>query len=120
MVVENRFHSRSDVDAELEVIRNGLNIRGNSQTPSLWSRFVNRPAIYKPFIIIMILSLLQQFSGTTILRAYVVEVFNPIFTKEGAIESQGRNITCPVEKSATTSNNAYISAIIIGTTRLLG
>ena len=33
----------------------------------------------KPFLIIIFLSIIQQFSGMSILRAYVVKIFNKIF-----------------------------------------
>jgi len=38
-----------------------------------------RPEVTKPFLIIMFLSIIQQFSGMSILRAYVVKIFNKIF-----------------------------------------
>ena len=35
---------------------------------SVWQRFINQPEIYKPFFIIIMLSVIQQFSGISILR----------------------------------------------------
>ena len=101
-------------------IKNSLNSMSNPETSTLWRRFVDRPAVYKPFCIIMLLSLVQQFSGTTILRAYVVEVFHTIFREDGTVEKLEGNITCPLSTSVTTSDNAYIAAIVIGVVRLLG
>ena len=96
----------------------------NSETSSLWKRFVDRPEVYKPFGIIIFLSLAQQFSSMSILRAYVVEIFDTLFTKNGTVQEigPGDNITCSFDGAdyGTTSNNAYISAIIIGTARLIG
>lgn len=97
----------------------------NPETSSLWKRFVDRPEVYKPFGIIMFLSLVQQFSAMSILRAYVVEIFDNLFTKNGTVkEISGLrgNVTCSLGGAdyGTTSSNAYISAIIIGTARLIG
>ena len=35
--------------------------------------------VLKPFVIIMLLSVVQQFSGMSVLRAYVVNIFNKVF-----------------------------------------
>jgi hypothetical protein len=40
---------------------------------------LKRPEVLKPFLIIMLLSIVQQFSGMSILRAYVVKIFAKIF-----------------------------------------
>ena len=45
--------------------------------------------IYKPFLIILVLSLIQQFSGMSVLRAYVVKIFNEVFENNNG----NRNIT---------------------------
>ena len=37
------------------------------------------PEIYKPFFIVLLLSVAQQFSGATILRGYVVKIFGAVF-----------------------------------------
>ena len=40
---------------------------------------INRhPEIYKPFLIIICLSVVQQFSGASIIRAYVVKIFDEV------------------------------------------
>ncbi len=40
------------------------------------------PEVYKPILIVMLMSVIQQFSGMTILRAYVVKIFHNIFAEE--------------------------------------
>ena len=115
--------SRRDVDKELRVIMKNLEeTRNKPQTGTLLGRFVHRPEVYKPFGIVVFLSLVQQFSATSILRAYVVEIFNDIFMKDGTADSLvQKNMTCISngEDFGSTSKNAYIAAIIIGSTRLM-
>ena len=65
-----------------------------------------KPEIYKPFQIIVLLGFVQQFSGMTILRSYVVKIFNDIFEKDG-------------NPKGCVAKEAYIAAIIIGLTRLI-
>ena len=38
-----------------------------------------RPEVLKPFLIILLLSVIQQFSGMSVLRGYVVRIFGKIF-----------------------------------------
>ena len=124
------FTKNSDipaVDAEVKRIRSSLDKAMSGSKYSfitLWRRFVNRPEVYKPFGIIILLNFVQQFSGLSILRAYAVEVFDTVFTKADPENSfgqgNGTNCTFAGEEFGATSNNAYISAIVVGTTRLLG
>ena len=65
-----------------------------------------KPEIYKPFQIIVLLGFVQQFSGMTILRSYVVKIFNDIFETD---ENEDGSI----------AKEAYIAAIIIGMMRLI-
>ena len=54
--------------------------------------------VHKPFIIIMLLSVVQQFSGMSVLRAYVVKIFNKVFEESnkplfnGTLEGKGKKI----------------------------
>ena len=79
------------------------------------------PEIYKPFLIIVALSIIQQFSGMSILRAYVVKIFNEVFhTAVDADQDVMKNVTCVnAGGDGSTSNEAYITAIIIGVVRLI-
>jgi hypothetical protein len=43
-------------------------------------RHFRRSEVLRPFLIIALLSVIQQFSGMTILRAYVVKIFGKIFS----------------------------------------
>ena len=115
---------RRDVDKELGIIKSSLEETKNKpKTRFLGRHLVHRPEVYKPFGITLFLILVQQFSATSILRIYVVEIFNNIFMKDGAVDSLvTRNITCTFDGAdfGSTSKNAYIAAIIIGSTRFMG
>ena len=115
---------RRDVDEELGIIKSSLEETKNKpQTGFLCRHLVQRPEVYKPFGIFLFLILVQQFSATSILRTYVVEIFNNIFMKDGTVDSiVPKNVTCTFdgEDFGSTSSNAYIAAIITGTTKLMG
>ena len=62
---------RYDVDQEMEIIQSNLaqlRREAHRRTGGAWQRFVTQPEIYKPFFIIIMLSVIQQFSGISILR----------------------------------------------------
>ncbi len=101
---------------------------------SLWKRFVDRPEVYKPFGIIVMLSVIQQFSGMSVLRAYVVKIFDEVFNpgKKNSVsvlshsnDTLGGNATAvncasvDGSGSGSTSAEAYVSAVVIGIVRLL-
>ena len=65
-----------------------------------------KPEVYKPFQIIVLLGFVQQFSGMTILRSYVVKIFNEIFEPDG-------------NEDGCIAKEAYMAAIIIGLMRLI-
>jgi hypothetical protein len=48
-----------------------------------------RSEVFRPFLIIAFLSVIQQFSGMTILRAYVVKIFGKIFSLQDQQWPQG-------------------------------
>ena len=54
------------------------------------------PEVYKPFLIILLLSVAQQFSGATILRGYVVKIFGAVFSPR--VNQLHANITSPVRE----------------------
>ena len=61
---------RYDVNQEVEIIQSNLaQLRREAHRRSgVWQRFITQPEIYKPFFIIIMLSVIQQFSGISILR----------------------------------------------------
>ena len=81
-----------------------LNFLHFHKKPQLLEKF-KKPEIYKPFQIIILLGFVQQFSGMTILRSYVVKIFNDIFETDG-------------NEDGCVAKEAYIAAIIIGLMRL--
>ena len=70
-----------------------------------------------------VLSIVQQFSGMSILRAYVVKIFNDVFSENGNGGTTIASLTnCTTASGLTstatsTSSEAYISAIILGLVR---
>lgn len=42
-------------------------------------KLTRSPEVYKPFTIVLFLCVIQQFSGMSVLRAYVVKIFDEIF-----------------------------------------
>ena len=58
---------------------------------SMQVRQLTHPEVYKPILIVMLMSVIQQFSGMTILRAYVVRIFNNIFEEDGGQDARRSN-----------------------------
>ena len=80
----------------------------------------NHPQVYKPFLIIVTLSIIQQFSGMSILRAYPVKIFDEVFhDEEKSNANQNVTLSDDDQGNSRVSNEAYISAIIMGFVRLL-
>ena len=69
---------------------------------------------------VLFFSFVQQFSGATVIRGYVVKIFGEVFNRE-TIENN--NVTslcqCECDTGSPLSQSAYISAIIIGLIRLV-
>ena len=67
-------------------------------------------------------SLIQQFSGATVIRGYVVKIFGEVFHRE-ATQDRGHNISalckCDCVSGNPLSQSAYFSALIIGIIRLV-
>jgi len=81
------------------------------------------PELYKPFFIVIILSFVQQFSGVSVIRAYVVKIFDVVFSESGVVSING-NSSSPLCQEGDilvhkTSSLAYMSAITIGLFRLV-
>lgn len=86
--------------------------------------FRSHPELYKPLIIVIILSIIQQFSGVSVIRAYVVKIFDEVFSRDVVIPVDNgdarnfTNVTCMGDVQKT-SRLAYFSAITIGLFRLV-
>ena len=48
---------------------------------------------YQQTLILLTHSLVQQFSGVSVIRAYVVKIFDKVFHENGLVESNINNIT---------------------------
>ena len=78
----------------------------------------NYPEVYKPFLIIVFLSIVQQFSGVSVIRAYSVAIFDTVFSNTTSY-SNATLLGGSSEVCHHTSTMAYFSAIVIGLCRLL-
>ena len=47
----------------------------------------------KPTVIFLLPSLVQQFSGVSVIRAYVVKIFDKVFKESDLAENKVKNIT---------------------------
>ena len=72
-----KLHGKDcDYSEDVEHIKAG--VKSGSLTKSSLSILMEihkHPEIYKPFLIIFLLSIVQQFSGATVIRGYVVKIF---------------------------------------------
>ncbi|TRY81048.1 hypothetical protein TCAL_10367 [Tigriopus californicus] len=111
------FGSKYNVTEEIELINSNLDHEsGQHNVFEVLKSVPNHPEIYKPFGIVLLLSAIQQFSGMSILRAYVVKIFDSVFHETSMPEFNHENVQCD---QSQTSKEAYISAIVIGLVRLL-
>ena len=110
------------VTEEVEIIQEDLKkLRETRGKKSEYLRNLkNHPQVYKPFLIIVTLSIIQQFSGMSILRAYPVKIFDEVFhDEEKSNANQNVTLNDVDQGNSRVSNEAYISAIIMGFVRLL-
>ena len=122
--ISRTFGPEYDSKLEVKIISDNLEeLRESKSRKSDYIRSIKtHPEIYKPFFIIVFLSLVQQFSGVSVIRAYVVKIFDEVFSDLGHHTVEHFNTSmlvteCSVESQ--TSHMAYISAIVIGVCRLL-
>jgi len=120
------YGSNYRVTEEVEIIQENLSkLRENRSRKISYIRNLRQhPEIYQPFFIIVTLSIIQQFSGMSILRTYVVKIFDQVFhTVPNGSNISTLNITDCSKLDGfgdgSISKEAYISAIIIGLVRLL-
>ena len=75
------YGSNYRVSEEVEIIQDNLSkLRENRSRKISYIRNLRKhPEIYQPFLIIVTLSIIQQFSGMSILRTYVVKIFDQVF-----------------------------------------
>eukprot|EP00095_Tigriopus_kingsejongensis_P009111 maker-scaffold150_size309978-snap-gene-2.13 protein:Tk09111 transcript:maker-scaffold150_size309978-snap-gene-2.13-mRNA-1 annotation:"sugar transporter 12" len=107
------FGPRFNAQEEIELISENLeDSQGHKHLWEVTKSLPSHPEVYKPFGIIILLSLIQQFSGMSILRAYVIKIFDEIFNEEPVDSEEDCG-------QSQISQEAYISAIVIGLVRLL-
>ena len=116
--IRKLYGSNYDSLTEINLIKVDLqkqkfNIAEKSGRKSLIETF-KRPEVYKPFMIILLMGILQQFSGMTVIRGYVVKIFNEIFQKNDNKVIDGELNDC-----THVAKEAYLAAIIIGIMRLI-
>lgn len=112
-----------DTLAEMKKIKESLNEQKARSIDKMnyVKNMKDHPEIYKPFAIVLLLSIAQQFSGATILRGYVVKIFGSVFTpRDYHLYSNNTApfCECSCDGGPPLSSSAYYSAIIIGFVRL--
>jgi len=111
-----------DYDAKQDVINisdNLQHLRRNKQRKSDYMRNIRSyPEVYKPFLIIVFVSVVQQFSGVSVIRAYSVAIFDTVFSNTTSYTNSSM-MKVEGEVCHHTSSMAYISAIVIGLCRLV-
>ena len=91
--------------------------RRNKERKSDYMRNIKSyPEVYKPFLIIVFLSIVQQFSGVSVIRAYSVAIFDTVFSNTTSY-SNATMLGGGSEACHHTSTMAYFSAIVIGLCR---
>jgi len=125
-VFGSAYDAKQDV---MNISENLQHLRQNKQRKSDYMINIrSHPEVYKPFLIIVFVSIVQQFSGVSVIRAYSVAIFDTVFSETGQqanrtvfSEDVGDNITLrdhgPLCQHA--SSMAYIAAIVIGVCRLV-
>ena len=113
-----------DTKAEVKIIIENLKQLKDSKTrKSDYIRNIqNHPEVYKPFFIIVFLSLVQQFSGVSVIRAYIVKIFDEVFHHMSNNMSEKNNTNMTItgcNRESQTSSMAYVSAILVGICRLV-
>jgi len=121
-----------DSKAEASVIQENLEaLKASRERKSDYVKSLcDHPEIYKPFLIIVTLSLVQQFSGVSVIRAYVVKIFDEVFSDHSLVHQfdSTPNVTtvflgadgCLVSPlQHKTSSMAYVAAMVIGVCRLI-
>ena len=81
------YGPKYNIEEEIEIIQDNISKQkqkcqsSSKEKRSFKDDFKNKlkqfkvPEIYKPLLIVMLMSVIQQFSGMSILRAYVVQIW---------------------------------------------
>ena len=102
-------------DAQVHVMES--KIEGNSKTG--WLDIFQKPEVSKPFLIVVGLSIVQYFSGMTVLRSYVVKIFNETFKSPDSTSNLEEELSKPETCQYNIDGKAYMAAILIGSLRLV-
>lgn len=96
---------------EIESIKEGISKKKNATKLSAIEVFKPylKPEVIQPFMIVILMGFVQQFSGMTILRSYVIKIFDTIFQNKSSAKTSCSKV----------DSMAYISAIVMGMARLL-
>jgi len=123
--VARTFGPDHDNRMEVRIISDNLKqLRETKTRKSDYIRSIkDHPEVYKPLLIIVFLSLVQQFSGVSVIRAYVVKIFDEVFSDynhQYSVEDHNKSmIVTQCTPESQTSGMAYTSAILIGVCRLI-
>ena len=84
------------------------------------SKIEEHPEVRKPFFIVILLALIQQFSGATVIRGYVVKIFGNVFlqSQTALLCNPNATINCECDSSYSLSQSANVAAILVAVVRL--
>ena len=97
----------TEYDVQTHLAEAKLSLESNNEKSCHILEIFKRPEIFQPFLIILGLSFIQQFSGMSVLRSYVVKIFDNIFHREYE----------DITKSCEIAGEAYLAAVMTGITR---
>ena len=120
-------HKDYDIKREIKNITDGLEEQKKSHNGEISNLYILRnidkyPEIYKPFLIVLILSIVQQFTGATVFRGFVVKIFGKVFLKpmDNTFHTLSNgSYNCDSEEVPTISHLANVSAILLAVVRLI-
>lgn len=113
------YGDKFDTSDRLESINISIQVqKGRLQrNRHLLKKIGKHPEVYKPFLIMVLLVILQQLSGTSIMRSYVILIFEDIFGSTTA-PANDTNTLHLSEPCHVTSKAAYVSAMVLSAVRL--
>jgi len=109
-----------DIKGEIRIISQAVKVEeAQNQVKKVdYIKKINKhPELYKPFLIVLMLSIVQKFSGQDIIRVYVVKIFANVFkSSHHEVDDDDDVFTC--EHGESINHVPYYSAIIVGLVRL--
>ena len=123
MALEKLQNDKKDIIEEMLIISESLVEKQKANYGTLTEKSSapdGYPEIKKPFAIVMMLALVQQFSGASVIRGYVVKIFGKVFLKQGEYHyANNHTHLCNNDHVHTVSQSANVAAILIALVRFV-